>query len=67
MWERVQEIGGERKKAAMADAFRLNCIEFGDADMKATCLVSTLTLLILRQPLLRVVWMLFLEMYLNTW
>ena len=36
MWERVQETGGKRKKASMADAFRLNCIEFGDADMKAT-------------------------------
>ena len=36
MWEKVQAQGGKRKNVVMADAYRLNCAEFGPEDMGST-------------------------------
>ena len=36
MWEKVQAQGGKRKQVVMADAYRLNCAEFGPDDMGST-------------------------------
>ena len=36
MWEKVNALGGKRKKVVMSDAYRLNCAEFGAEDMKST-------------------------------
>ena len=33
MWEKVKLMGGKRKNIVMADAYRLNCAEFGPEDM----------------------------------
>ena len=40
MWEKVKLMGGKRKQIVMADAFRLNCAEFGPEDMGATKFAS---------------------------
>ena len=40
MWEKVKLIGGKRKNIVMADAYRLNCAEFGLEDMGATKFAS---------------------------
>ena len=36
MWEKVQAQAGKRKQVVMADAYRLNCAEFGPEDMGST-------------------------------